>query len=303
MIRRLVTVMLMVWSAGFGLASVQGLIKGTVSDKNGKPIEDVKVTIASMEFTSLNLMVRTDKKGQFIEISVQPGYYQIKMQKNGYLPQLVEMRIGNRQTLEVGFLLEEGQYTVSESSGEQDFKTGNERIANGKFEEAAKSYKEAVAKEPDEPIYYNNLGIAYLNLEKLDEALEVYRNMLEIQPRSYSAHKMIGELYSIKKEYRQALPFFTRATVLSPDDPEAFYNLGLCLMNMGASSQSLDEFKHALELKPNYPMAYYQTGMVYVNQNRKEEAIRNLEKFLELAPTDSRSDVAREIIKYLKTTG
>ena len=256
-----------------------------------------------MEFTALNLVVKTDKMGQFSEISVQPGYYQIKVQKDGYLTQVIEMRVGSRQTLEVGFALEEGQRTVFEYSGEEDFRTGNEWIAKGKYEEAAKSYKEAVAKEPDEPVYYNNLGITYLNLEKLDEALEVYQKMLEIQPRSYSANKMIGELYSIKKEYRQALPFFTRAAALSPDDPEAFYNLGLCLMNTGAISQSLDEFKRALELKPNYPMAYYQTGMIYVNLNRKEEAIRNLEKFLELVPNDPHSEVARELIKYLKTTG
>jgi len=294
---------LLICSVGFGFVSDQGIIKGTVLDKSGKPIEDADVTITSMEFTSLNLSVKTDKMGQFIEISVQPGYYQIKVQKNGYLPQVIEMYIGSRKTLEVSFGLEEGRYTVSESSGEEDFKLGNEWFAKGRYEEATKFYSNAVAKEPDEPVYYNNLGIAYLNLEKVEEALDVYMKMLEIQPRSYSAHKMIGKLYSIKEEFRQALSYFTRAAELSPGDPEAFYNLGLCLMNTGANSQSLEAFKSAIELKPDYPMAYYQTGILYVNQNRKEEAIQYLEKFLEMAPNDPHTEVARKIIVYLKTTG
>ena len=302
MIRCLTTLLFLVWSTGPGVATDPGIIKGIVFDKSGKPVENVTITIASMEFTSLNLTVKTDRNGQFIEVSVQAGYYQIKARKEGYITQIVEMRIWSQQTLEVSFALEEGLQNATESSGEEQFKIGNEYFSKELYDEAAKSYREAIVKEPNEPLYYNNLGIAYLQLEQLDEALDAYHRMIEIQPRSYSAHRMIGELHSLKKQYRQALPYLTRAVELSPDDPDAFYNLGVCLMNAGASSQSLEALKRVIELEPEYSMAYYQVGMIYVNQHRKKEAINNLEKFLVLSPDNPNADVAKKIIEYLKTT-
>jgi len=285
----------------FSLASVQGTIKGTAKDKAGNPIEGVQVSIISMEYAAVNLKVKTNQKGEFIQIGLQPGYYQIKAEKDGYFPVQFERRVLISDIVDASFEMEEGKYYVSESPGEKDFKTGNEWFAQEKYEEAAKSYQKAIENEPEEPIYYNNLGTVYLRLEKLDEAIEIYKKMLEIQPESYSANKMLGETYGFKQEYREALPYFQRAVDLSPDDPDAFFNLGACLMNTGANSQALEAFTKTIELKPDYALAYYQVGMLYVNQNRKEEAIQNLEKFLELAPSDPNAAVAEKIIEYLKS--
>jgi tetratricopeptide (TPR) repeat protein len=282
-------------------ASVQGTIKGVAKDKNGNPIEGVQISIISMEYSTVNLKQKTNKKGEFIQIGLQSGYYQIKAEKDRYFPAQFEKRVSIQQIVDASFEMEEGKYYVFESPGEKDFKKGNEWFAQEKYEEAAKSYKEAISKEPDEPIYFNNLGIVCLKLEKLDEVIKVYKKMLEIQPNSYSANKMLGETFGFKQEYREALPYFQKAVKLSPDDPDAFFSLGACLMNTGASSQALEAFIRAIGLKPDYAMAYYQVGMIYVNQNRKEEAIQNLEKFLKLTPNDPNAAVAKKIIEFLKS--
>lgn len=283
------------------LAGVQGSIRGIVTEKNGNPIAGVKITIVSMQYSAVKITVNSNKKGEFIQIGLQPDYYQIKAEKDGYFPVVFERKVGIQETVDASFEMEEGKYFVGESPGEKDFKRGNEWFAQEKYEESAKSYQEAVNKEPNEPIYYNNLGIVLIKLERFDEAIEFYKKMLEIQPESYSANKRIGELYGLKKEYREALPYFSKAVELSPNDPEAFYNLGACLMNTGANTKALEAFSKTVEIKPDHSLAYYQVGMIFVNQNRKEEAIKNLEKFLELAPNDPYAPVAQKIIEYLKS--
>ena len=249
------------------LASVQGTIKGVVKDKKGNPIEGVKITITSMQYSAVRITIKSNKKGEFIQIGLQPDYYQIKAEKDGFSPTVFEKRVRIQQTIDASFEMEEGKYYVGKSPGEKDFKRGNEWFAQGKYEEAAKAYKEAINKKSDEPIYHNNLGISFTKLEKYEEAIEVYKKMLEVQTGSYSANKSIGELYGLQKKYREALPYFSKAVELSPD----------------------------------YSLAYYQVGMIYVNQNKKEEAIKNLEKFLELAPTDPNAPVAKKIVEYLKS--
>ena len=292
------TILILIFSL---LASVQGGIKGVVKDKKGNPIEGVKITITSMQYSAVRITIKSNKKGEFIQIGLQPDYYQIKAEKDGFFPAVFEKRVRIQQTIDASFEMEESKHYVGESPGEKDFKRGNEWFALGKYEEAAKAYKEAINKEADEPVYYNNLGISFTKLEKYEEAIEVYKKMLEVQAESYSANKSIGELYGLQKKYREALPYFSKAVELSPDDPDAFYSLGACLMNTGVYAEALEVFSKVTEIEPDYSLAYYQVGMIYVNQNKKEEAIKNLEKFLELAPTGPNAPVAKKIVEYLKS--
>ena len=281
-------------------APVQGALKGKIVDTEGNPVEGVKITITSMRYSTVSISVKSNEKGEFIQIGLQPDYYQIKAEKDGYFPVIFERRVGVSETVDASFEMEEGRYYVEGSPGENDFQKGNEWFAQGKLEEAAKSYQEAINKEPEEPIYYNNLGIVYTNLEKYDEAIEIYKKMLEVHPESYSANKSLGELYGLKKEYREALPFLVKAVELSPNDPDAFYNLGACSMNTGDYARALEAFSKVIEIKDDHAMAYYQLGMINVNQNKKEEAIQLLEKYLELAPNDPNAPIAKQIVDYLK---
>jgi tetratricopeptide (TPR) repeat protein len=281
-------------------APVQGTIKGVVTDKSGNPLEGARITIVSMQYSAVRYVLKSNKKGEFIQIGLQPDFYQIKAEKDGFFPVFLERRVGIMDIVEVNISMEEGKYYISEAPGDKDFKRGNESFQVGKYEEAVQAYQEAIKKEPGEPIYYNNQGICLNRLGRYEEAIEAFKKMLELQPESFNANKSIGELYGMLKKYEEALPFFVKATETSPNEPDAFYDLGACLINLQDYPKALKAFSRVKELKPDYANAYYQSGMIYINQNRKEEAIQNLEKFLELAPEDTNATLARQILDYLK---
>jgi len=291
---------LLVVLVSYAPAPVQGTIKGIVTDKNGAPVEGVRITVSSMQYAVVKITLKSNKKGEFIQIGLQPDFYQIKAEKDGFFPVFLEKRVGIQDIIEANITMEEGKYYISESPGDKEFKLGNESFQAGKVEEAAKAYEEAIKKEPGEPIYYNNLGISLNKLGKYEEAVGAFKKMLELQPASFSANKSIGELYGVLNNYQEALPYFVKATEINPSEPEAFYDLGACLMNLQEYPKALEAFSRVIELKPDYAKAYYQAGMIYVNQNRKEEAIQNLEKFLALAPEDANAGLARNILEYLK---
>ncbi len=280
----------------------QGAFRGAAKDTKGNPLEGVKVTIISMSYSAVKLTVRSDKKGQFIQIGLQPDYYQLRCEKEGFLPVVIEKRVPLGETVDASFTMEEGMKTMGEPLGEKDFKRGNDLFSAGKYEEAVEAYKEAILKEPEEPIYQNNLGICYTKLEKYDQAMEAFLAMLKIRPGSYSANRSLGELYGLQKKYAEALPFFAKASEVSPDDPNAFYNLGACLINTQDYDRAAGAFLKAKELQPDYAAVYYQLGMISVNQNKKEEAIQYLEKFLELAPDDAKAATAKQLLDYLKNS-
>jgi tetratricopeptide (TPR) repeat protein len=282
-------------------AVVQGTVKGVIKDKKGNVLEGVKVTVVSIQYSAVRYTLKTNAKGEYIQIGLQPDYYQIKAEKDGFLPAFTEKHVGITEIVEVVLELEEGKYFIGESPGDKDFKLGNELFKAEKFEEAAEAYKAAIGKEPGEPVYHGNLGSIYLKLGRSDEALEAFKKMLELQPESYSANKNIGEILGARKMYQEALPYFQKASELSTTDPDASYNLGACLINLQALEKAAAAFTRAKELKPDLAAAYYQLGMIYVNQNKRPEAIQNLEKFVELAPDDPNAAVARQILVFLKS--
>lgn len=281
--------------------TIRGTIRGVVKGKEGIPIEDVTVTVSSIQYSTVRYVLKTNKKGEFFQIGLQPDYYQIKAEKDGYLPVIIEKRVRMQVVTVVSIEMEEGKYHIGKSPGEDDFNDGIRLFNEGKHEEAAQSFQKATEKEPFEPIYYNNLGETYIKMEKYEEAIEAYNKMNEIQPESYTANKKLGELYGLKKEYEKAIPYYAKAAELSPEDPVAFYDIGACLINTHEYPSAIEALSKAVELKPDYALAYYQMGMIHVNQNQKDQAIKNLEKFLELAPEDPNAEVARQLIKYLKS--
>jgi tetratricopeptide (TPR) repeat protein len=280
---------------------VQGTVKGVIKDKQGNPVEGAKVTIQSILYSAIKYTLKTNAKGEFIQIGFQPDYYQIKAEKDGFLPAITEKHVGIMEIVEVNLELEEGKYSIGVSPGDKDFKKGNELFVAGMYAEAAEAYKTAIGNEPGEPVYYGNLGSSYLKLGNNGEALAAFKKMLEVQPESYSANKNIGQILGAEKKYEEALPYFQKASELSTTDPDAFYNLGACLVNLQEFEKAAAAFAGAKELKPDLAPAYYQLGMIYVNQNKKSEAISNLEKFIELAPDDPNAAVAKQILAFLKS--
>lgn len=280
---------------------VQGTVKGVIKDKKGNPLEGAKVTVVSIQYSAVRYTLKTNAKGEFIQIGLQPDYYQIKAEKDGFLPAFKEEYIGIQAIFEVILELEEGKYFIGESPGDKDFKRGNELFQAGSYAEAVEAYKTAICNEPGEPVYHGNLGLSYLKLGNTEEALAAFKKMLEVQPESYSANKNIGQILGAEKKYEEALPYFQKASELSTTDPDAFYNLGACLVNLQDYEKAAAAFTKAKDLKPDLAPAYYQLGMIYVNQNKKAEAIQNLEKFVELAPDDPNAGVAKQILAFLKT--
>lgn len=288
----------------FLFSGVQGGVKGKIIDKTTKaPIEGVKVTITSMEYSIVRFTLKTNKDGSFIQTGLHPGYYQIKFEKEGYIPGVAEIKVSIAEISEfTGELESTTSFIESKASpGDKAFKKGNDEFQKGNFSEAEKAYREAISLEPKEPIYLYNLAITLIRQNKDDDALIYLQKMLEVQPNSYSANKAMAEIYSRKSNYEEAGKYYKKAVEISPNDPDAFYNLGACLKNTGDYKGAMSAFEKATELKPDFADAYYELSTMYINQNMKEKAILALEKFVSLAKEDHPNlPIAKQMLDFLK---
>jgi tetratricopeptide (TPR) repeat protein len=138
----------------------------------------------------------------------------------------------------------------------------------GKRDEAAKSYRQALALEPDYAEALNNLGNVLKDQGKPDDAAQAYRRALAIKPDYTEAHYNLGCL--LTREYRpdEALACYRKALDLKPDYAEPLNALGLALYEQGGLAEAKVCYRRALDLKPDFPEAHFNHGLVLLLEGK-----------------------------------
>lgn len=110
-------------------------------------------------------------------------------------------------------------------------------------------------KKNDSALFFNELGIAYRNKGKLSEAIEAYREAHARDPENPVILVNLGFVYYLKKEYPQAAEQYEKAINLAPRFKEAHANLALVYSQIKKPDEALKEIEFALKLDPNYEQA------------------------------------------------
>lgn len=286
-----------------GLAQVRGKLRGMVVDSQDNPLEKATITIVSTRLATQRYETKSGKDGKFAQVGIYPGYYQVTIKKEGYLPRTFEVHVEidgdtNMETIKLETADERAAQSLSVA--DRAFMKANEYFNKQDYEKAVAGYQEAIGLSPNSWAYHFNLGLAYKKLNKLCEAREAFNRAVQLNPNSFSANKELGELLAREEQYEAAAEYYRKAVELSPNDPDAHYNLGACLVNLGQGEEALGHFQKAVEIKPDYAEAHFQLGSIYISQNKKAEAIASLEKFIELSPQHEKASLARQLLEYLK---
>src|SRR5919106_2487094 len=86
-------------------AAQSGQLKGKVVDAQNKPVEGARVLMEATD-TGRKFETKTDRKGEFMQIGLPPGNYQVTASKEK-LSQMFPVRVGLDQK-EVNFVLKAG---------------------------------------------------------------------------------------------------------------------------------------------------------------------------------------------------
>ncbi len=105
-------------------------------------------------------------------------------------------------------------------------------------------------KKNDSALFFNELGIAYRNKEKYAEAIQAYREALTRDPENPVIMNNLGHVHHLRKEYSQAREQYEKAIQVAPRFREVHANLALTLYELGKYKEALAEIETALKLDP-----------------------------------------------------
>jgi len=81
------------------------------------------------------------------------------------------------------------------AANDSDYAAGKQALDRQDWREAARRFRQAALRDPENADLQNYLGYSYRNLGQLDTAFEHYRRALELNPRHRGAHEYAGEAY------------------------------------------------------------------------------------------------------------
>jgi tetratricopeptide (TPR) repeat protein len=168
------------------------------------------------------------------------------------------------------------------AADQASFTRGEELFMQNKPQEALKYLETAVSEDPAHVQAFLYLGIAYLQVNRVDDAISAYTRIL---PRAGTESARIafnlGNAYFAKGGFDSAKRYYTQAIETDPGYASAWLNRANTQVKTGALEAAIADYQEYLSLEPASP---------------KREQVGNLVTFIheEFAATERRRVVAEE---------
>jgi tetratricopeptide (TPR) repeat protein len=284
-----------------------GTARGKVLDMQGQPIVDAKVLIEFQGGITRKFETKTNKKGEYMQVGMQPGPYRITASKDGYQPAVSDVRIalGDPTQIPDFKLATMAQAAAAAGSPVAELRASFQKAVElqtaGKLDEAEAAYKAIIEKAPDVPEVYQNLGAVLAQKKDVAGAEAAFLKALELRPDATDASTQLAKLYQENGQPEKAIAIMEKSAGANPADAKAQFNRGIFLLNAYKNEEAAAAFEAAIKADPNLAEAYFRLGALMVGQGKVPEAIQHLEKYLTLNPTDAQNvATAQGLLKALK---
>jgi Tfp pilus assembly protein PilF/peroxiredoxin len=157
------------------------------------------------------------------------------------------------------------------------YNLGTLRLAQNDLSQARQYLEQTLHLKPNSPEAWNNLGMMAAQQGNSDEAIENFKKSLELRPEYTTALLNLGNVYRRRKDFESAQKYFEHAIKTQPDNPEVNYSFGMLYAQQGQLQQASEYLQRAISLRPDYAEALNNLGVLYVrgqNFSRAEEQFK-----------------------------
>jgi Flp pilus assembly protein TadD len=298
-------------------ALAQSVMRGKVVDAQGKGIQGA-VVLFEAQGVNRRTEVKTDSKGEFLQVGLASGEYKVTASKDGVGTATLPARVSQGQNPPLNFTL-----TPAAAPGTGISATDKQAAAMlsamaaqavdhmkaGRNDEAIAAFNEVIAKVQTCADCYYNLGVAYTNKKDYAQAEIAYKKVIELKPDSADAYTGLANIYNAQKKFDLAADASANASkyaggaagAAGGGSAESMFNQGVILFNSGKYPEAKTQFEAATKADPNMAMAHYQLGMTALNLGDFAMAVSSLEMYLKLDPNGSKAAEVKASLPALQS--
>jgi tetratricopeptide (TPR) repeat protein len=118
------------------------------------------------------------------------------------------------------------------------------------YREAQDLFYRLTQQQPNNAVYWNELGISFHNQSELNAALKCYEKSVKLDHHYADAQNNAGTIWFERKKYARAIRAYKRALKLRQDFAPFYLNLGFAYFGEKEYADSIAAFRKALQLDP-----------------------------------------------------
>jgi tetratricopeptide (TPR) repeat protein len=284
-------------------AQTPAVVKGKVTDADGKPVDKAKVIVDFKGGVEMKRELSTNRRGEFIQVGLPPGPYLVTATKDGVGVSEAEVMIRLGDAPELILALRPAATAASEA--DQAFRrVFSEAVTLNqaeKYDEAIAKFTEAAGMRDDCYACYMNIGNSYYQKDDHAKAEEAFKKAIELNPNEPKPYQALADLYNAMGKRTEAAEMTTKAVGLGGNaSAQDLYNQGVILWNASKFAEAKAQFEAAIKADPNYADAQYWVGMATLNSGDMTNAVQYFENYLKLAPTGEFAEQAKGVLASLK---
>lgn len=165
-----------------------------------------------------------------------------------------------------------------------DFTYGAAMFQHGYLNEAEVSFREVLARKPDDAEAWYNLGTLSLKRNDTEGARQSLEQAVKLRPNYPEAWNNLGMIAAQQNQAGEAVRDFQQALLLRPEYATALLNLGNVYRRQGDFSHAEECLSKALAAQPDDAEVNYSLGMLYAEQNQVDVAKKYLQQAIALRP-------------------
>jgi tetratricopeptide (TPR) repeat protein len=155
----------------------------------------------------------------------------------------------------------------------------------GRYEEAIRSYDQALAHDSESPDVWYNKGCVLDELDRLDEAIVCYDRAVKLDPRAADALNRMGVALGKLGDLDKQFVCFQKAVVADPRNTNSWSYLGGVLSKQGKHREALACYDELLALNSEDARAWFNKGITLAKLGIDAEALDCNDRACELDPS------------------
>lgn len=156
----------------------------------------------------------------------------------------------------------------------------------GRYKEAIAYLKALLKKDPKNPVYWNQLGSVYAQLNSFDNAIISYKNAIKYDPKNVKSMYNLGLIYSEKGAKKEAKKVIEDALKISPKNPLLQAALGNILIDEENYDKAQKVYEQIIAVKPDFEIGHFNLGVINYQKRDIPSAKKNYEEVLKISQDD-----------------
>ncbi|MEN6424083.1 MAG: tetratricopeptide repeat protein [Phycisphaerales bacterium] len=156
----------------------------------------------------------------------------------------------------------------------------------GNYSQAHRCYEKAASLGPDEPGPYVGLGVAALQVGKLDDAEVAFRVACRLDTRCAKAYAGLAMVAQQRCDYPQSFDLYMKSLELDTNNITALLGLFQVSCEMGSFAKVIYYLQVYLDMHPGDMSVMFALSALYLKDGQTERARDMLLNLLALEPTN-----------------